>query len=170
MSEGPIYRGQFGAPPPSQSKMSDGPQYRGQHAPTAPGSGGGVAGVSSFNTRTGAVTLSSGDVTTALGFTPQASGTYLTAPSVLTKTTAYTEAATSGINVRLCNNASGFTVTLPTAVGNTAILTFKVLAATGAITLSPVSAQTIDGGSSAVLASQYASVSLVSDNSNWWII
>lgn len=31
------------------------------------GSGGGV---SSFNTRTGAVTLSSGDVTTALGFTP----------------------------------------------------------------------------------------------------
>lgn len=34
------------------------------------GSGGGGGGVSSFNTRTGAVTLSSGDVTTALGFTP----------------------------------------------------------------------------------------------------
>jgi hypothetical protein len=33
-------------------------------------SGGGSSGVSSFNTRTGAVTLSSGDVTTALGFTP----------------------------------------------------------------------------------------------------
>ena len=31
---------------------------------------GAVAGVASFNTRTGAVTLSSGDVTTALGFTP----------------------------------------------------------------------------------------------------
>jgi hypothetical protein len=30
----------------------------------------GSVGVSSFNTRTGAVTLSSGDVTTALGFTP----------------------------------------------------------------------------------------------------
>jgi hypothetical protein len=33
-------------------------------------SAGGTAGVSSFNTRTGAVTLSSGDVTGALGFTP----------------------------------------------------------------------------------------------------
>lgn len=33
-------------------------------------SGGGVGGVTSFNTRTGAVTLSSGDVTTALTYTP----------------------------------------------------------------------------------------------------
>lgn len=32
--------------------------------------GGGVSGVSSFNTRTGVVTLNSSDVTTALGFTP----------------------------------------------------------------------------------------------------
>lgn len=35
--------------------------------------GGGGGGVSSFNTRTGAVTLTSGDVTTALGFTPASS-------------------------------------------------------------------------------------------------
>jgi hypothetical protein len=33
-----------------------------------------AGGVSSFNTRTGAVTLNSGDVTGALGFTPSASG------------------------------------------------------------------------------------------------
>ena len=39
------------------------------------------AGVSSFNTRTGAVTLSSSDVTTALGFTPVASGGALGTPS-----------------------------------------------------------------------------------------
>lgn len=38
-------------------------------------------GVSSFNTRTGAVTLSSGDVTGALGFTPVASGGALGTPS-----------------------------------------------------------------------------------------
>jgi len=37
--------------------------------------------VSSFNTRTGAVTLSSSDVTTALGFTPVASGGALGTPS-----------------------------------------------------------------------------------------
>lgn len=36
------------------------------------GGGGGGGGVVSFNTRTGAVTLTSGDVTTALGFTPLA--------------------------------------------------------------------------------------------------
>ena len=39
------------------------------------------AGVSSFNARTGAVTLSSGDVTGALGFTPVASGGALGTPS-----------------------------------------------------------------------------------------
>lgn len=36
----------------------------------ANGGGGGTAGVISFNTRTGVVTLTSGDVTSALGFTP----------------------------------------------------------------------------------------------------
>jgi hypothetical protein len=39
------------------------------------------AGVSSFNTRTGAVTLTSGDVTGALGFTPISSGGALGTPS-----------------------------------------------------------------------------------------
>jgi hypothetical protein len=39
------------------------------------------SGVSSFNTRTGAVTLSSTDVTTALGYTPYQTGTALGTPS-----------------------------------------------------------------------------------------
>jgi len=39
------------------------------------------SGVTSFNTRTGAVTLSSGDVTTALGYTPLQSGGALGTPS-----------------------------------------------------------------------------------------
>lgn len=42
----------------------------------AGGGGGGGAGVSSFNSRTGSVTLGSGDVTGALGFTPQTAGDY----------------------------------------------------------------------------------------------
>lgn len=41
--------------------------------------GGGGGGVTEFNTRTGAVTLESSDVTTALGFTPANSATTLTA-------------------------------------------------------------------------------------------
>lgn len=40
----------------------------------AAGGGGGGGGVLSFNTRTGAVTLTTGDVTTALGFTPAVAG------------------------------------------------------------------------------------------------
>lgn len=47
---------------------------------------GAIAGVSSFNTRTGAVTLTSGDVTTALGFTPYNASNpsgYLTSSSSL---------------------------------------------------------------------------------------
>lgn len=47
-------------------------------AATIPGGGGGSSGVSSFNTRTGSVTLSSTDVTTALGFTPVTSYNDLT--------------------------------------------------------------------------------------------
>ncbi len=42
-----------------------------------PAAAGGAAGVSSFNTRTGAVSLTSGDVTGALGFTPQTAGSYV---------------------------------------------------------------------------------------------
>jgi hypothetical protein len=38
-----------------------------------------VTGVSSFNSRTGAITLLSSDVTGALGFTPQPAGNYITA-------------------------------------------------------------------------------------------
>lgn len=41
-------------------------------------------GVTSFNTRTGAVTLSSGDVTTALGFTPASESGSYTNPAWLT--------------------------------------------------------------------------------------
>lgn len=62
-------------------------------------SGGSSAGVSSFNTRTGAVTLTSGDVTTALTFTPaQASHThaYTDVVSVPTGSLLYRKTAGTG--------------------------------------------------------------------------
>ena len=46
--------------------------------------GGGASGVSSFNSRTGAVSLTSGDVTGALTFTPQPAGSYLTGNQTIT--------------------------------------------------------------------------------------
>lgn len=47
---------------------------------------GGATGVTSFNTRTGAVTLTSGDVTTALGFTPGTVSSVASADSSITVT------------------------------------------------------------------------------------
>ena len=60
-----------------------------------------VSGVSSFNTRTGAITLSSSDVTTALGYTPYNSTNpsgYLTTSTVLnTVLTPYTVGANTAV-------------------------------------------------------------------------
>src|SRR5271166_299192 len=86
-------------------------------------------GVTSFNTRTGAVTLSSADVTTALGFTPinKAGDTVLgtltfssgTVTGIATPTNAtdaatkaYVDAATSGLNVHAsCESATTINLT-----------------------------------------------------------
>ncbi len=56
------------------------------------GSGGGGGGVTSFNTRTGAVTLTSGDVTSSLGFTPYNS----TNPSGYTSNTGTVTSVSTG--------------------------------------------------------------------------
>ncbi len=61
--------------------------------------GGGVAGVSTFNTRSGAVTLTSGDVTTALTYTPAAAAhthAFTDINAVPTATVFYRKAAGTG--------------------------------------------------------------------------
>ena len=74
-----------------------------------------LGGVSSFNTRTGAITLSSGDVTTALGFTPlsaAANGTILL--NLTTITSSYTLAAGyNGFSVGPISIPTGVTVIIP---------------------------------------------------------
>ena len=61
------------------------------------------------------------------------------------------------------------TLTLPTAVSNKNIYTVK-RTGTGNVTVNTTSSQTIDGASSYILDSQWQSVDLLSDNSNWVII
>ena len=80
----------------------------------------------------------------------------------------YTETATSGEKI-VTVTASGQTVVLPNAVGNTAKLTFKLTVA-GTLTLDGNGSQTIDGGLTAVLQSQYEAVTIISDNANWQVI
>lgn len=82
-----------------------------------------AAGVSSFNTRTGAITLTSGDVTTALGYTPLGSG------NIGVSVQAYDSNLTSFVG----------TFTLPTADGSNA----QVLTTNGAGTLTFASASTV---------------------------
>jgi hypothetical protein len=69
--------------------------------------------------------------------------------------------------VYLCNGT--FTITLPTAVGNTNRYTIKNIG-TGTITVATTSSQTIDGVTTQVIGTQYLSLDFISNNSNWSII
>ena len=88
-------------------------------------------------------------------------GSYIVATSAVS----YTETAVEGRKIVLIT-ASGQTVTLPTAVGNAAELTF-ILTVAGSLILDGAGAETINGGATATLVSQFESVTLITDNANW---
>lgn len=90
--------------------------------------------------------------------------------SVVSKTAGYTETATSGELIIKADLAAGFTIVLPTAVGNTATITVVKMQSAGQITVDGAGTETIDGGLTAVLNNQYESITLKSDNSNWLIV
>ena len=67
------------------------------------------------------------------------------------------------------NSTSATTFTLPTAVGNNGLTYDVTNANTGIVTLATVSSQTISGLSTVTLDSQWQSVTVRSDGSNWII-
>lgn len=68
------------------------------------------------------------------------------------------------------NATSGtFTITLPTAVGNTNLYIIKN-SGTGIVTVATTSSQTIDGVTTQVIPTQYSSISMVSDGANWILL
>lgn len=90
--------------------------------------------------------------------------------SVAVKTASYTETIMSGGIIILADASAGsFVITLPTAVGNTSVITIKKTNSANTVTIDGAGAQTIDGGATAVITYQYASVTLVSDGANWYI-
>lgn len=99
----------------------------------------------------GTITIPSGGITRSVN-------------NISTNTTAGAAANTD--YVYICT--STFTLTLPTAVGNTNRYTVKNAGA-GSITVDTTSSQTIDGGLTAVISTPN-SIDLISDGANWNVI
>ena len=96
-----------------------------------------------------------------------AGGTY----TFISTATNYSLTQTTGTTIVKCDGTTAsFTVNLPTAVGNTSTFVFKKTAGTYSIIVSATASQVIDGSTTATINRQYESITLVSDNANWWLI
>ena len=87
------------------------------------------------------------------------------------KTAAYTAVVSDG--VILCDASAGaFTVTLPAVAGNADLYYTikKIDSSANAVTVDGAGAETIDGGTTAVLANQYHSITIVCDGVEWWVL
>jgi len=95
--------------------------------------------------------------------------TGLVALRLVTKTTTYT--ALPEDHTILCGPGNEtFTVTLPTASAVTGqVLNIKNIG-TGTITVDGNGSETIDEGTTAIINTQYESISIHSDGSNWHIL
>jgi hypothetical protein len=94
-----------------------------------------------------------------------------TALSVVTKTTTYT--ATTSDDVIFGDTSGGaWTLALYTAVGNTGKRLYlkKTTSDTTAWTIDPNASETINGVTTWKLATQYSSLTLISDGTNWQIL
>ena len=70
----------------------------------------------------------------------------------------------------LCNSASAFTVTLPAAASNTGRRYHIKNINTGIITVDGDGSETIDGATTATLATQFEAITIMCDGSNWHIL
>ncbi len=115
-----------------------------------------------YNPSTGAVTSTT--------FVGAVTGT-ATGNSIVTYT-AQTSTYSAAINDLVDCTTGTFTVTLPTAVGQTGKFIEIMNSGTGVITLNTTSAQTISGSASGALTlpMQYERVKVVSDNANWKVV
>jgi hypothetical protein len=125
----------------------------------------GVALPGSAPSGSGLVLTTTGSTTTTWQ-APQAANSH----TVIVKSTSYT--LTTNDEVVLANATSGsLTCTLPTAAGNRNMYTVKKIdSSANTVSVATSGGQLIDGGVTAVMRVQNASVSVVSDGSNWYII
>lgn len=92
-------------------------------------------------------------------------------PTLVTKTGNYTATATD--YTIICNASGGsFTITLPAAASHTDRVynIKKIDSSANTITVDGNSSETIDDSTTAILTTQYESITIQSDGSEWWII
>lgn len=114
----------------------------------------------------------------AFSGTTTVSGVFTTSASMKfgssARTATVTLNATTSTQFQLCDaTTAAFTITLPTAIGNSGLIfTFKKVDSTAnLVTIGTTSSQTIDGSTTYVgLASQYKYVTIYSNNANWLIM
>lgn len=87
--------------------------------------------------------------------------------NIETKSAAFT--ATLDVDLYVCTTASGYNITLPTAVGNTGkqFSFVKVDATNNVMTLNPALSQTINGDSNFSVNKQWSYCTIISDGANW---
>lgn len=90
--------------------------------------------------------------------------------TISSNTTISNPAASDSWVIYNSTSATAISVTLPTAVGISGMRYDIKRSGAGAVTVNTTSAQTIDGLASVLISSQYANLSVISDNSNWIII
>jgi hypothetical protein len=114
------------------------------------------------------VTLTS----SSTGVTIAASGTGGGYTVTTVSTTPHNEAGTSGEIILLVNATGGArTVNLPTAVGNTAKITIKKIdSSSNIVTVDGSTTETIDGDLTKDILFKDSSITLINNNSNWFII
>jgi hypothetical protein len=138
-----------------------------------------IAGTKTFSgeVSTASLQITGGTIANGKILTSDGSGnaTWQLAPSsnqqtVAKQTSSYT--ATTSDEVILADATSAaMTVTLPTASGNACLYEIKKIDSTAhTVMIATNGGQTIDGGSTAIIKVQYASISIVSDGSNWYIL
>lgn len=88
--------------------------------------------------------------------------------SIVFSDSPYAPTTTAGVLVILCDCTSGnIEIDMPTAVGNKALFRVKKTdSSANTVTIDPNGAQTIDGGSTAVMTSENEAIDIISDNAN----
>ncbi len=90
------------------------------------------------------------------------------APKVRSVAASYAETTAYG-DIIVAVTVTGQTVTLPPAADSHGRVTVKLMVA-GTVTIDGNGAETIDGGATAVLTTQYEAVTVISDGAQWLVI